>query len=317
MEASLKTIIEASRRITPFIHHTPLVRAEALDEMLGCEVYLKLENLQRTGSFKIRGAMTKLLSLSEQDRGRGVIAASSGNHGQGVAAAANQLRMKAIIVVPEDINPVKLAGIQSHGAQVIKFGLSSRDRYEKVKELIDDNGYTLIHSFDDLDLIAGQGTIGLEIMNELPGIDTIICPLGGGGLLSGVVTAVKELNHRVKVIGVEPAAVSRYTQSLKVNKILEVDMGSTIADGLRVVKPGIHNFNILNRYLDQIALVEDEDIKAALGAILFKTKLLVEPSSAVGVAAALKGDIKLQKNQRVCFILSGGNIDIEKLKELL
>ncbi len=317
MEVNLQRIIEAKERIAPYIQRTPLIRAASLDEILGCQVYLKPENLQKTGAFKIRGAMNKLLTLSQEEQKKGVIAASSGNHGQAVALAARLLKLPAVIVVPEDINQVKLSGIKDQGATAILHGKTSKERYQKVDELIEAHGYTLIHSYDDVELISGQGTVGLEIIEDFPEIDTVISPLGGGGLLSGVATAIKAHHKGIKIIGVEPVGVSRYTQSLKENRIVEVEMRETLADGLRVVKPGNQNFVILKKYLDSIALVDDAQIKEAIGLLLMKARLLVEPSGAVGVGALLGGSISVRKDERVCLILSGGNIDKGKLMSLL
>ncbi|MDR1978371.1 MAG: pyridoxal-phosphate dependent enzyme [Synergistaceae bacterium] len=310
-------IKEARERIAGRVRRTPLLRADKLDPLVDARVYLKPENLQITGSFKIRGAMNKILSLSDGERSKGIIAASSGNHAQGVAYAAKMLGTKAILVLPENAPQIKIDGTKSLGAEVVLYGLNAVQRYEKLYELKAQNGYVLVHSYDDPELIAGQGTGGLEIVEDLPDVDTVAAPLGGGGLLSGVAAALKESRPGVRVVGVEPANIPRYSESRKAGKPVGVPMGPTLADGLMITQAGEHNYPLIEKYVDEIASASDPFIRKALGEILFKSKVLVEPSAAIGLAAALEGTFKVRKGERICFFLSGGNIDPEKLRTFL
>jgi threonine dehydratase len=284
------------------------------------EVYLKAENLQLTGSFKIRGATNKILSLSEAERAKGIVAASSGNHAQGVACAAKRVGAKAVLVLPEDAPKSKIEGTRAWGAEVVLHGFDAVQRYQKLYELQAEKGYTPVHSYDDPELMAGQGTAGLEIFEDLPEVDTVVVPLGGGGLLSGVAAALKGASQGFKpgmrVVGVEPERIARYSASRKAGKPVKVEMGPTLADGLRITAAGEHTYPVIERYVDEIVTASDPFIKRALNEIVFKSKLLVEPSAAVGLAAALAGTFKVRGGERICFFLSGGNIDPGKLAEL-
>ena len=297
--------------------NTPLLRGETLDNLVGAEVYLKPENLQITGSFKIRGATNKMCSLSEEARNKGVIAASSGNHALGVCYAAKMFKTKAVIVMPVNAPKIKQAKAKALGGEVILHGTTSKERYDKAEELIRARGLTMIHSYADEDLMAGQGTLGLEILEALPEADLIVVPLGGGGLLSGVVSAVKGMNPRVKVIGVETEAVPRYTVSLKKEKPTSVPIKETFADGLKVVEPGRRNFEIIRGLVDEVITIGEEDLRRGTKALYMESKMVVEPSAAVGIAAALGGKLRMKKRDKVCFLLSGGNVDEEKIIEIL
>ena len=310
---SIKDIEDASDRISMYVKHTPLIKAEKLDEILGCEVYLKPECLQKTGSFKIRGATNKIMSLSKDERDKGIIASSSGNHGLGVAFAASVLGVEATLVLPVNAPKAKIDGAIKLGANVVLHGTDSIERYKKLYEIQDEKGYTLVHSYNDPQLIAGQGTIGYEIINDLQDVDTVVVPLGGGGLLSGVALAVKGMNPNVRVIGVEPAAIPRYSESRQAGKPVEVPMANTIADGLMITKTGDHTYPLIQKYVDEIVTVEDEYIYKALNLILFQTHILVEPSSAIGIAALMAGKFKVNNDEKVCFVLTGGNIDPDNL----
>jgi threonine dehydratase len=314
---SLQKVIDAATRLRGRIKETPLLRAERMDRALDLEVYLKPENLQLTGSFKIRGALNKMLALSEEEKARGIIASSSGNHAQGVAYAARQLGVKATLVLPVNAPQTKIDGSRAMGAEVILHGYDSIERYKKLYEIQAEKGYTLVHSYNDPDLIAGQGTVGSEIMQALPNVDAVVVPLGGGGVLAGVAVAVKEHSPHVKVIGVEPAAIPRYSSSREVGHPVEVPMQDTVADGLMITKTGDHVYPIVEKYVDHLVTVQDEDVIAALRLILMEGRLLVEPSAAVGVAAALSGKLPLAPGARVCFVLTGGNVDYGRLLELL
>lgn len=307
----------AKERIEKYVKHTPLLRANALDEILGCNVYLKPETLQTTGSFKIRGATNKILSLTKEEKEKGIIASSSGNHGLGVAYASNMLGVKATLVLPENAPKAKVNGAKKLGANVILHGFDSIERYKKLYEIQDKEGYTLVHSYDDPQLICGQGTIGIEIIDDLKDVDTVVVPLGGGGLLAGVALAVKQLNKDVRVIGVEPENIPRYSQSRKQGHPVEVPMAATVADGLMITKTGENTYPIINQYVDEIVTVADEFIYKALNLLLFKEHVLVEPSAAIGIAALLEGSFKVAKDEKVCFVLTGGNIDPDNLVEFI
>ena len=317
LTVNIGKVKEARGRIADRVRRTPLLRADKLDPLAGAEVYLKPENLQLTGSFKIRGAMNKVLSLSDEERGKGVIAASSGNHAQGVAYASKILGVKATVVLPEHAPQIKIDGAKSLGAVVVLHGKSATDRYEKLYELKAQNGYTLVHSYDDPDLIAGQGTAGLEITEDLPDVGTVVVPLGGGGLMAGIAVAVKESSPGTRVIGVEPESIARYTASLKAGKPMDVDLGPTLADGLMVTSAGKHTYPLIEKYVDEVVTASDSFIRKAFAEILFKGKVLAEPSAAVGLAALMEGKFKAKKGEKICFFLSGGNVDPEKLLSLL
>ncbi len=313
----LKEVQKAKKRLENRIKRTPLLRGETLDDRVGAEVYLKPENLQITGSFKIRGATNKMLTLPKEALEKGVIAASSGNHALGVSYAAKMLNTKAVIIMPTNAPKIKQEKAKALGAEVILYGTTSKERYHKAEELIEARGYTLIHSYADEDLMAGQGTAGLEIMEALPDTDRVVVPLGGGGLLSGVVSAIKGINPKVSVVGVETEAVPRYTRSLKKGRPTTVEIRDTFADGLRVVEPGRRNFEIIRALVDEVITVGESDLRKGAKALYMETKLVVEPSAAVGVAAALGGKIPLERKEKVCFLLSGGNVDEKTMMEIL
>lgn len=313
----INDIKQAAARISGKVRRTPLLRGDKLDSLWGAEVYFKPENLQLTGSFKIRGATNKILSLADEERARGIIASSSGNHAQGVAYAARTLGIKATLVLPENAPRSKVEGCKNLGAEVILHGFGSIERYNKLYEIQAEKGYTLVHSYNDPDLIAGQGTAGLEIMEDLPDVDTVVVPLGGGGLLAGVAAAVKETRPGVRVVGVEPANIQRYAESRKAGRPVKVEMGPTLADGLMITVTGENNYPLIEKYVDEIVPASDDFIRKALMEIVFKAKLLVEPSAAVGVAAALQGSFKVKPGEKICYFLSGGNIDPEKLADFI
>lgn len=317
LAVSIDDIKLASSRLKEHVRHTPLIRGEKLDKVLGCEVYLKPECLQLTGSFKIRGATNKILSLTEEEKAKGIIASSSGNHAQGVAYAANKLGIKATLVLPENAPQTKIDGTKALGAEVVIHGFGSVERYKKLYEIMDEKGYTLVHSYNDPKLIAGQGTVGYEIMQDISDVDTIVAPLGGGGLLAGIAVAAKETNPNVRVIGVEPAAIPRYYESRKLGKPTVVPLQNTVADGLMITATGDNTYPIIEKYVDEVITIEDEFIYKALIEVVFKSKLLVEPSAVIGIAAAMAGKIKYREDEKVCFVLSGGNIDPERLVEFI
>ena len=311
---TLDDIKQAKERIAPYIFETPLIRLNCLDEILGCTVYIKAENLQKTYSFKLRGAMNKMLSLSQQERSRGVVSASSGNHGKGIAYGAKLLGVKAVIVVPDTTTPVKVEGIRALGAEVIQ--CKKAERYEVARKLSEEHGYTLAHPFDDDLIISGQGTAGLEIMDQLPDVDAIVVPLSGGGLLGGVATAVKSLNPHIKMIGAEPAVLPRFTESLKAGKRITLAEQDTLADALPATEPGERNFPIIQTFVDQVVCVSEPYIAKGVQLLLHKAKISAEPSSAIGIGAVLEGLIAVNQSDKVCFLISSGNVDVRKILNL-
>lgn len=314
---SLEDVRAAKERIHPYIIRTPLLRVPALDGVLGCEVYLKPENLQRTGSFKIRGALNALLCLSEQERKGGVVACSSGNHAQGVACAAELLGVDAVIVMPENVNPVKLEGTVSYGAKVILAGTQSSVRDAKAEEIKRTEGRTLIHPYANDYVKAGQGTIGLEILEDNPNIETIVVPIGGGGMISGIATAAKGIHRTVRIIGAEPEGAPRYRLSREAGHPVWLDHVDTIADGTRTDHADAGNFPIIEERVDELVSVSDSDIRTAMRLIVSAAKLVAEPSSVMPAAAAQAGRLKLRPDEKTVFVISGGNNDLSLLKTVL
>ncbi len=313
----LTDVQQAQKRIQPYVLRTPLLRQPALDPILGCQVYLKHEGFQFTGSFKLRGATNALLSLTEEERRRGVVAASSGNHAQGVACAAQRLGVDAVIVMPTNVNPVKLEGCKAFGARTLLVGTLSSEREAAAAHLVETEGRVFIHPFDNAQVSAGQGTIGLEVLEDEPDLDAVVVPIGGGGLISGIATAVKGLAPDCRMIGVEPAGAPRYAESLKAGHPVQLDHVDTIADGTRTDHGVERNFEVIRQRVDQLARAEDEWIRKAVKLLVSKAKLVAEPSSAMGVAAVLGGGLHFQPEQKVCFVLSGGNNDLGLLAQWL
>lgn len=306
---TLSDVQQARERIAPYIVRTPLLRTPALDNALGCQVYLKFEGFQPIGAFKIRGAMNKALSLTPEELAKGVVCASSGNHAQGVACAAQRLGARAVIVMPTNVNPVKLAGVRSFGGTAELVGTLSSQREARVAQLVAEQGMINIHPYADPYVAAGQGTIGLEVLEDLPQPDAIAVPIGGGGLISGVATAIKGLAPQVKTIGVEPAGAPRYSKSRAVGHPISLDEVDTIADGTRTDHANPNNFDIIQDRVDDLCTVEDSFIRQAMYLLMTKAKLLVEPSGAMPVAAALAGTLPIHSGDKVVFVLSGGNVD--------
>lgn len=304
---TLQVLQQAKEKLNPHIIETPVVRMEILDALMGCKVYLKLENIQRTNSFKIRGALNKMLSMRPEALKNGVVAASSGNHGKGVAFVAELLGVKATIVVPESTPNIKVEGIRSYGAEIVKCPYEKR--HEVAGKLSRDHGYALIHPYDDEAIIAGQGTIGLELIAQLPEVDQVVVPIGGGGLIGGIATAVKLTAPHVKVIGVEPACMPRYTKSLEAGERVLLEPAHSIADAILTLQPGEANFPIVQKYVDHVVTVAEEEIPDGSTTLLKTGKIAAEFSSAIVLAAALHGRLPVKPEDRVCFVISGGNID--------
>lgn len=313
---TLADIHQARARLQPHIKHTPILRAEKIEKAVGCQLYLKPETLQITGAFKIRGALNKALSLPQEAIANGLIATSSGNHAQGIAYAARMLGVKATIVVPVTTPRIKIENTQALGAEVILFDGDTAARWKKVCEIAEENHYTAVHGFEDPLVMAGQGTLGCEILEDLEGVDTVIVPLGGGGLISGVATAIKETNPSVRVIGAEPALTPKYYQSRIHGERTSLPLKDTIADGVRISVPGQNPFPIIEKYVDEIVLVEDEHIVAGMRALAKDAKLIAEPAASIGLGALLAGSVKVSPNEKVCLVLSGGNWDLCDLAEI-
>lgn len=310
---TIQDIHDARARLTPHVRHTPLLRAEKIEKTVGCELYLKPETLQITGAFKIRGALNKALSLSREDIANGIIATSSGNHAQGLAYAARMLGVKAILVLPVTSPKIKIENTRALGAEVILFDGDTAARWKRVYEIAAENNYVPIHAFEDPIVMAGQGTIGCEILDDLADVDTVIVPVGGGGLISGVATAIKETKPSVRVIGAEPALTPKYYHSRINGERTTLPLLDTIADGLRISVPGQNPYPIIEKYVDEIVLVDDRHIVEGMRALAKDAKLIAEPAAAITVGALLAGSIGLKPGEKVCAVLSGGNWDLGDL----
>jgi len=319
---TLKDIREAQTRLSGVAARTELIQAllpEGADAPSGRRLYLKPENLQPIGAFKLRGAYNKIASLSPEERGRGVITYSSGNHGQGVAYAARALGAKAVIVMPNDAPAIKREAAAAMGAEIVVVGPGSVDRQAKAEELAAQHGYVIVPPFNDEKIIAGQGTMGLEILEDFPEVETILVPVGGGGMLSGVATAIKLSRPSIKVIGVEPELAADAQASLRTGKIVQstADQTSrTIADGLRTQSIGAINFEHIRLYVDDIVTVSEDEIRQTTRWLAANPKTVAEPSGAVAVAGFLFHQDQLPKTTMNVAIISGGNIDPQLLQEI-
>lgn len=313
----LKDVQQARQRIQPYIIRTPLLRTPALDGIMGCQVYLKPEMFQVTGSFKVRGATSRMTLLTQAERQRGVVTASSGNHAKAMAHAARQMGIKAAVVMPENPNPAKLAGIRRLGAEVLFQGTQTGERVAKARQLVSEKGYTLIHSHADFYVLAGQGTIALEILEDAPDMDVIVAPVGGGGLISGISTAAKVLKPTIRVFGAEPASAPRYAKSLAAGKALTIETQFTVADGTRCNHADPDNFQIIRQRVDGLLCAAEDRILAAMALCVAEAKLVAEPSSVMGLAAAMDGQLPVTPADKVCFVLTGGNNDLSLLGQAI
>lgn len=310
---TLQDIHDARQRLQPHIRRTPLLRAEKIEATVGCQLYLKPETLQITGAFKIRGALNKALMLSPDEIANGIISSSSGNHAQGLSYAARMLGVKVVLVLPTTTPNMKIANTRALGAEVILFDGDNASRWQRVYEIAAENKYAVIHGFEDPMVMAGQGTIGCEILDDLDDVDTVIVPVGGGGLISGIATAIKETKPSVRVIGAEPALTPKYFQSRLNKKPTALPLKNTIADGLRISVPGRNPYPIIERYVDEIVLVEEEHIIAGMRTLASDAKLIAEPAAAIGIGALLAGSISVRSNEKICAVLTGGNWDLGDL----
>lgn len=313
---NIKDIYKAQENIQDIAHKTLLERSTTFSKMCDGEIYLKYENQQRTGSFKIRGAYNKIISLDERSKQKGVIAASAGNHAQGVALAASLAQIESTIVMPKHAPLSKINATEGYGAKIVLYGDCYDDAYEKACQIREKTQGTYIHAFDDYAIIAGQGVIGIELIQALPDIDVVVAPIGGGGLLSGISIAIKSLKPHVKLIGVEAEGAASYKASREEGKCVSLKRVQTIADGIAIKKPGEKTFSILNQYVDDVVTVNDEEIANAILLLLEREKQLVEGSGAVALAALLNQKIKVH-NKKVACLLSGGNIDMNFIHRII
>ncbi|WP_308619222.1 threonine ammonia-lyase [uncultured Eubacterium sp.] len=312
---SLDRVYKASTILKEIIRETDLIAAPNLYQ--GCNVYLKTENLQVTGSFKIRGSYFKISQLTEEEKKKGVIACSAGNHAQGVALAATKNGIKSIICLPDGAPISKVEATKRYGAEVCLVKGVYDDAYNKALELKDEKGLTFIHPFNDPDVIAGQGTIGLEILNQLPSADVVVVPIGGGGLISGIAYTIKQLKPNCKVYGVQAAGAPSMEHSIADGEIETLDYVNTIADGIAVKTPGSLTYDICNEYVDGIVTVTDDEIALAILTLLEQQKLIAEGAGAVPVAAVMNGKIPDVDGKNVVCVVSGGNIDVTILSRVI
>lgn len=312
---TLDRVYKASRVLKEVVRETDMIYAPNIKSE--ANVYLKTENLQVTGSFKVRGSYFKISQLSDEEKAKGVIACSAGNHAQGVALAATKKGIKSIICLPDGAPISKVEATKRYGAEVCLVKGVYDDAYKKAIELRDKEGYTFIHPFDDPDVIAGQGTIGLEIMEQLPNVDVVLVPIGGGGLISGVAYTIKQLNPNCRVYGVQSSGAPSMEESIKNAKIETLGKVQTIADGIAVKTPGDLTFKLCQKYVDGIVTVTDDEISAAILSLLEQQKLISEGAGAVGVAAVMFDKIPDIKGKNVCCVVSGGNIDVTILSRVI
>lgn len=313
---NIKDIEEASKRISGVIHDTPLIRSHTFSEMTGSSIYLKYENQQKTGSFKVRGASNKIAKLVENEAPPSVIASSAGNHAQGVAFAANSLGINATIVMPKSTPIAKVAATEEYGAHVVLHGDCYDDAFTKATAIQQETGAVFIHPFDDEDVIAGQGTIGLELLHQLPELDVVVVPTGGGGLLAGVAFAIKQFNPQVKIIGVQASEADAIVQGFNCSNYTCTEKSATIADGIAVKNPGILTFSLIQQYVDEMVTVTDAEIAAAILLLLERDKQVVEPAGAASLAAVLSDRLDIANKNVIC-ILSGGNIDVSFIHKIV
>lgn len=311
---TLDKIYKASHVLRSVIRKTDLIHSPLVNP--DSEIYLKTENLQITGSFKVRGAYYMMSQLTEEEKARGVIACSAGNHAQGVALAAAKNHIKSLICLPDGAPISKVEATKSYGAEVCMVNGVYDDAYKKALELKEEKNYTFVHPFDNEDVIAGQGTIGLEILEQMPDVEAVIVPIGGGGLISGVAFAIKNLNPNIKVYGVQASGAPSMRNSIRDGKIECLDHVSTIADGIAVKEPGEHTFQYVSQYVDEIVTVTDDEISAAILALIERQKLIAEGAGAASVAAAMFNKVPIQGKKTVCLV-SGGNIDVTILSRVI
>ena len=312
-DISIDAFRKAHEHVKEHAHHTPLIESRSLSEATGFRAVMKAESFQKTGSYKIRGPLVKLAHLDEAEKQAGVICSSAGNHAQGVALAAALHGIKAVVVMAENATPSKIEATRGYGAEVVLHGSIWDEANEKALELVEERGLTYVHPFDDLDLITGQGTLGLEIYDDLPDVETVVVPIGGGGLISGVSMALKALKPEIRIIGVESSGAPAMKRSVEEGQRVELDQVDCVIDGLTVKRVGEKTLDIVRRNVDEIVALPDEKIFEALLWTLARTKIVVEGAAAAPIAAALNDLVDAEPGSTVVFVLSGGNLKLEQL----
>ena len=310
----LQDFTTAREHLQKVLLPTHLIYSPIFSEESGNQIYIKPENLQKTGAFKIRGAYNKINKLTEEEKKRGVIASSAGNHAQGVAYAARELGIKAVIVMPKTTPLIKVQSTKKYGAEVVLYGDVYDDAYQKAKELEAQEGYVFVHPFDDIDVLEGQGTIALEILEEMPDAEVIVVPIGGGGLISGVAAAAKMIKPDIKIIGVEPSGAASATEALKKNKVVTLPEANTIADGTAVKRIGDLTFNCIKQYVDEVVTVDDYELTEAFLLLAEKHKIIAENSGILPLAALKK---LTERGKKVVPVVSGGNIDVLMISSMI
>lgn len=310
----MEMLRDAQRVLHPVINHTPVVAAKGF--VPDCDFYLKAECLQKTGAFKLRGAYYKIATLSDEEKARGVIACSAGNHAQGVAFAARDMGIEATICIPQGAPLSKIEATRSYGANVVLVPGVYDDAHDEAVRLCEEQNLTFIHPFDDYRIMAGQGTIGLEIMEQLPEVDTVFVPIGGGGLIGGVAYAIKHLKPECRIIGVQAAGAPSMYESLRQGRIITLDSVDTVADGIKVKTPGDLTFGMCREYVDEVVTVSESEIATAILMLLEKQKLVAEGAGGVAIAAAMSGKVDC-KGHTVCALLSAGNVDVTMLERII
>lgn len=313
---SLSDIQAARERIADRIRRTPLMRASALGRMAGVRLFLKAEPLQKTGSFKVRGVFNRIGLMPEEDRQRGIIAISAGNHAQAVAYAASATGLHSVVVMPESAATAKVEASREYGGKIVLHG-DVFGAFAKMEELRAEHGYTLLHPFDDEAVIAGHGTLGLELVEDLPEVDLVVVPVGGGGLISGVAAAVKAVRPQARVVGVEPEGAACLRAALDAGHVVRLDRILTIADGLAPPSTGDTALRHVSELVDDVVTVTDAALVRAMGLLMTRAKLVAEPSGAAGLAALIENAAGAGPGDRVAVVVSGGNIDLDRLKEIL
>jgi threonine dehydratase len=313
---SVDTIRQAAEDIWGRVHRTPLLTSRTLSEQCGCRVTLKAENLQKTGSFKVRGVFNRIRHLTEEERERGLIGVSAGNHAQALAYGSAVEGVRCTVVMPEHASQTKVDASRAYGADVVLHG-NVFDAFAKMEELRAERGFTLVHPYEDQHVIAGQGTVGLEILEDVALPQVVIVPIGGGGLIAGIAAAIKALSPMTRVVGVEPEGAPAMTRALEAGAPVRLEKIETMADGLSAPIAGIMTLDHVRNFVDDVVLVSDDAIREAARLVLERSKLLLEPAGAAAVAALLSGKVPVDLNDEVVCVASGGNFDLKRLKDIL
>ena len=317
MTLTVDEVRAAARRLSNRIHRTPVLSSQSLDDVSGFHVFLKCENLQRAGAFKIRGALNKLLTLTAAERARGVVAFSSGNHAQGVALAAHMVGTTAVVCMPKDAPALKVEATRSYGAEIVEYDRHTQDREQVAREIVERTGRVLVPPYDDPAIMAGQGTAALELLEDVPALDALLTPVGGGGLMAGCSTVARALLPGLQIFGVETDTANDTFLSFRRGERVTIPPPPTIADGIRLTTPGALTFPILKSNLTDMLLVSDDEVRAAVRFLALRTRIVVEPTGAVPAAAVLARRLPLSPGARVGVVLSGGNIEPSLLIEIL